>query len=166
MNLRRMINKGNEAQAVLPAMEINSLLEMIVGNLRSLLLALSVLIVIVAGIGIMVSIYNSMSDRRRDIAVMRSLGARRSTVLSVILLESILLSLGGGVVGWLVGHGLIAAAGPWVLKHTGFAMTAWQFSTWEPALIPGLVLLASLVGYLPAMAAYRTDVAKALSAAP
>ncbi|HVX16048.1 MAG TPA: FtsX-like permease family protein [Pirellulales bacterium] len=166
MNLRRMINKGNEAQAVLPAMEINSLLEMIVGNLRSLLLALSVLIVIVAGIGIMVSIYNSMSDRRRDIAVMRSLGARRSTVLSVILLESILLSLGGGVAGWLVGHGLIAAAGPWVLKHTGFAMTAWQFSTWEPALVPGLVLLASLVGYLPAMAAYRTDVAKALSAAP
>jgi putative ABC transport system permease protein len=107
-----------------------------------------------------------MSDRRRDIAVMRSLGARRSTVLSVILLESILLSLGGGAAGWLLGHGLIAAAGPWVLKHTGFAMGALQFSPWELGLVPGLVMLATLVGYLPALAAYRTDVAKALSAAP
>jgi putative ABC transport system permease protein len=166
MTLRRMINKGNEAQAVLPGAEIAVLLDMIVGNLRLLLLALSVLIVIVAGIGIMVSIYNSMSDRRRDIAVMRSLGARRSTVLSIILLESILLSLGGGVAGWLLGHGLIASASPWVMAHTGFAMGAWQFSVWEAALLPGLLILASLVGYLPALAAYRTDVAKALSAAP
>lgn len=166
MTLRRMINKGNEAQAVLPGAEIAVLLDLIVGNMRLLLLALSVLIVIVAGIGIMVSIYNSMSDRRRDIAVMRSLGARRSTVLSVILLESILLSLGGGAAGWLLGHALMALASPWVLAHTGFAMGALQFSVWEAALLPGLVVLASLVGYLPALAAYRTDVAKALSAAP
>jgi putative ABC transport system permease protein len=166
MTLRRMINKGNEAQAVLPGNEIAVLLDMIVGNLRLLLLALSVLIVLVAGIGIMVSIYNSMSDRRRDIAVMRSLGARRSTVLNVILLESILLSLGGGAAGWLLGHGLIALASPWVMAHTGFAMGAWHFSLWEAALLPGLIVLASIVGYLPALAAYRTDVAKALSAAP
>jgi len=166
MTLRRMINKGNEAQAVLPAAEISVLLEMIVGNMQKLLLALSGLIVIVAGIGIMVSIYNSMSDRRRDIAVMRSLGARRSTVLSIILLESILLALGGGAAGWLGGHALIAAASPGVMVYTGFAMSPWEFSIWEAALLPGLLILASLVGYLPAVAAYRTDVAKALSAAP
>lgn len=166
MNLRRMINKGNEAQAVLPAQEIQTLLDMIVGNLRLLLLALTVLIVIEAAIGIMVSIYNSMSDRRREIAVMRSLGARRSTVLSVILLESILLSLGGGAAGWLLGHAVVAGASPWVQAHTGFAMGAFEFSRWEAILLPSLVLLASLVGYLPGLAAYRTDVAKALSAAP
>lgn len=166
MSLRRMINKGNEAQAVLPAMEINTLLDMIVGNLRTLLLALSVLIVIVAGVGIMVSIYNSMSDRRRDIAVMRALGARRSTVFNVILLESILISLGGGVAGLLLGHGLIALAGPWVLSNTGFAMSGLQFSLAELCLIPILIAAASFFGYLPALAAYRTDVAKALSAAP
>ncbi|HVA45478.1 MAG TPA: ABC transporter permease [Pirellulales bacterium] len=166
MNLVRMINKGNEAQAVLPAREIQTLLDMIIGNLRFLLLALSVLIVIVAGIGIMVSIYNSMSDRRREIAVMRSLGARRSTVLNVILLESILLSVGGGAAGWLLGHGVVVGASPWVQAHTGFALGRFEFSPWEAALLPALVLLASLVGYLPGLAAYRTDVAKALSAAP
>jgi putative ABC transport system permease protein len=150
----------------LPAAEIATLLDMIVDNLRWLLLTLSVLIVIVAGIGIMVSIYNSMSDRRRDIAVMRALGARRSTVLSIILLESMLLSLGGGAAGWLLGHGLIASASPWVMAHTGIAIGGWQLSPAEAGLLPGLLVLASLVGYLPGLAAYRTDVAKALSAAP
>lgn len=165
-SLLTKINEGYEAQAVLPDLEIRSLLDMIVGNLRLLLLTLSFLIVIVAGIGIMVSIYNSMSDRRRDIAVMRALGARRSTVFSVILLESILVSLGGGAAGWLLGHLLLIAASPFVLAYTGFAVSGLQFSWFELGLIGGLIALASIVGYLPALAAYRTDVAKALSAAP
>ena len=69
-----------------------------------MLLVFAVMIVLVAGIGIMVSIYNSMNDRRHEIAIMRAL-ARRSTVMMVILLESILLSLGGGLLGlaWATG---------------------------------------------------------------
>jgi putative ABC transport system permease protein len=165
-SLLTKINEGVEAQAVLPDLEVRALLDMIVGNLRLLLLTMSVLIVVVAGIGIMVSIYNSMSDRRRDIAVMRALGARRSTVFSVILLESILVSLGGGAAGWLLGHLLLVVASPVVLAYTGFAVSGLQFSWLELGLIGGLILLASIVGYLPALAAYRTDVAKALSAAP
>jgi putative ABC transport system permease protein len=107
-----------------------------------------------------------MNDRRREIAIMRSLGASRITVLSVILLESILLSLGGGVVGVLLGHGLIGAFSPLIVAHTGVTIGFLQFSWYELVLIPGLIVLASLVGYLPAVTAYRTDVAKALSAAP
>ena len=50
----------------------------------------------------MVSIYNSMSDRRHEIAIMWALGARRSTVMAVILVESILLALGGGAAGYVL----------------------------------------------------------------
>jgi ABC-type lipoprotein release transport system permease subunit len=164
--LQRMINKGRDAQAVQPAVEIFSLFDSIIGNLRLLLLVLATLVIAVAGIGIMVSIYNSMSDRRRDIAVMRSLGARRSTVMTIILLESILLSLGGGVVGFLLGHALIGFASPWIVAQTGVSIGLFEFDWYELVLVPGLVLLASAVGFLPAMSAYGTDVAKALSTAP
>ncbi len=164
--LQRLINKGRDAQAVQPAVEIFSLFDSIVGNLQMLLLALATLVIAVAGIGIMVSIYNSMSDRRRDIAVMRSLGARRSTVMTIILLESILLSLGGGVVGFLLGHGLIGLASPWIVAQTGVSIGLFEFDWYELVLVPGLVLLASAVGFVPAMSAYGTDVAKALSSAP
>jgi putative ABC transport system permease protein len=130
------------------------------------LLALAVLVVVVAGIGILVSIYNSMSDRRHEIAVIRALGARRKTVMAIILLESILLSLGGGAVGLILGHGLIGAFAPLIMEHTGVAVGALQFQPIELVLIPGLIVLASIVGYLPAVVAYRTDVAESLSARP
>ena len=65
-------------------------------TLEWVLLALAGLVIVEAGMGIMVSIYNSMSDRRRDMAVMRALGAGRRTVLTIVLLESILLALAGG----------------------------------------------------------------------
>ena len=164
--LAKRINEGSEAQAAIPSDEISRLFESIIGNIELVLLLFAIMIVLVAGIGIMVSIYNSMSDRRHEIAIMRSLGASRMTVMLVILFESILLSLGGGLLGLGLGHGLITAAGPMIAEQTGVAVGLLQFRTLELILIPGLLLLASVVGYLPAVAAYRTDVARSLQANP
>ena len=69
------------------------------GPIRNLLLVITLLICVVSGIGILVSIYNSMSDRKKEIAVMRALGAGRSTVMSVVLLESVMISMIGGLIG-------------------------------------------------------------------
>ncbi len=179
--LQRKINEGLEAQAASPIRVVQDFFAQMVSNISFVLLALTVLIMVEAGVGIMVSIYNSMSDRRREIAVMRALGAGRRTVLSVVLLESILLSLGGGVLGFVLGHGLVAAVSPVVVAKTGVSLGFLQFAwyrltlfggalpltiPYELVLIPCLVVLASLVGFLPAMYAYRTDVAKALTASP
>jgi len=164
--LFKAINKGQYAQAVSPAVEVHYLFQGIVGNLETLLLVLAVLIVFVAGIGVMVSIYNSMSERRREIAVMRALGANRQTVLAIVLLESILLAAGGGLIGMVLGHAMLGVLGPWVSANTGVSLGFFQFAGDELVLIPGLVVLATLAGLLPAVSAYRTDVAKALAAAP
>ncbi|HEY3392409.1 MAG TPA: FtsX-like permease family protein [Lacipirellulaceae bacterium] len=163
--LEDAFNRENDplAQSVAPAREVALLMNSIVGPVRVILLVLTVLIVIVAGVSILVSIYNSMSERSHDIAVMRALGASRGAVMAVILVESILLSLGGGFIGMLVGHGVIALASPYVLDRTGIALGLFEFDWQELVLIPGLIVLASLVGLLPALAAYKTDVAKALA---
>jgi len=159
------INKGKDriAQAVAPAREVALLMNGIVGPIRLVLLVLTILVVVVAGISILVSIYNSMNERSHDIAVMRALGASRNAVMGIILFESILLSLGGGLIGVLLGHGLIGLASPYVVERTGIALSLFEFDWQELILIPGLMILASLVGFLPALAAYRTDVAKALA---
>ncbi len=164
--LLKQINKDSVAQAVLPIREMTSLFATFVDPLRLVLLGLTVTIIIVSGIGILVSIYNSMSERRHEIAVIRALGAGRQTVMFIVLLESILLSLLGGLAGWVVGHALIAALSPWIAVQTGVSVGFTQFVGYELIIIPGLIALASLVGYLPAVAAYRTDVAKALSSTP
>lgn len=164
MVLADVINREATAQAVYPTREIIQFFDTVVGNVQLMLLILAVLVVVVASVGILVSIYNSMSDRRHEIAIMRALGASRLVVMSVILLESILLSLGGGAFGILLGHGLIGAIGPMIAEQTGVRVAMWDFQLIELVLIPGLIFLATVVGYLPAAVAYRTDVARSLQA--
>lgn len=162
--LERKINASGVAQAAVPVRVVADLFDGVIGNVQALLLLMAVMVVIVAGIGMLVSMYNSMTDRRREIAIMRALGARRFTVMSVILVESILLALGGGAVGVLLGHGLIATLAPMILEQTGVRINPFDPQMLELVLIPGLVALATAVGYVPAAVAYRTDVSRSLSA--
>jgi putative ABC transport system permease protein len=157
------LNEGMRAQAVNPIIVISRLMKLFVGNTRKLLLVLTALIVVVAGIGIFVSIYNSMSDRKREIAIMRALGASRVTVFSIILGESLLLCLGGGVLGLLMGHGLVVVAAPFIESQAGIMVNPWSFDVMELVLFPILIGMATLVGFLPGLTAYRTDVADSLS---
>ncbi|QDV76618.1 ABC transporter permease [Botrimarina mediterranea] len=162
--LTTQINKDQNvsAQAIAPIRTVSNLLEKIIGPVQIVLLVLTVLIVVVASISILVSIYNSMSERSHDIAVMRALGASRSSVMLIVLSESILLSLAGGLLGIALGHSLIAAAAPYIETQAGIQLAFWEFDPWEVAVIPALVVLATLAGLLPAISAYRTDVARSL----
>jgi putative ABC transport system permease protein len=183
--LRNTINEGPVAQAVLPIAEIYQLFANFVNPIKTVLLILTAMICVVSGVSILVSIYNSMSDRRHEIAVMRALGAGRHTVMLVVLFESVILSLGGGLGGWIIGHILIGGvASPVIEERTGVTIGLLDFApplqfesalagqtistgvSTEMLLIPALIVLAIIVGFLPALAAYRTDVARALSAKP
>ena len=161
MGLKNAINEGRAAQAAEPVREIRTLLDLFVRPLELLLLLVTTLVVIVSAIGILVSMVGSSLERSRDVAVMRALGARRSHVLTVVLLEAVLLAVGGGLVGWVLGHGIVAAIGPLITTNAG--VSAGFFSSALPGellLVPFLVILAILAALLPALAAYRTDVAK------
>lgn len=166
MDLSKKINDGNEAQAVQTVRVAQDISKNFVNPLLYVLLALTGAVVFASAVSILVSIYNSMNERLHDIAVMRALGARRETVMLLMFIETMLLTLLGGLVGWVVGHGLLAIANYWVTPLTGISLNPWTFSVYEAILIPGLILLSGIVGYLPAMTVYKTDVAKALTAAP
>lgn len=167
MYIEGRVMKGDEriAQVVTPRPVVNQIATKFLDPVRLVLLVLTVLIVVVAGISVLVSIYNSMSERSHDIAVMRALGASRTAVMGIILVESILLSLLGAAAGILLGHLVLAAASPVVENYTGIAVRPWDFTWQELLLAPGLVAFASLVGLLPALTAYRTDVARTLGGA-
>jgi len=176
--LVKLINKGKFARAVLPIREIFNLFEFIVGPIRLLLLMLTLMICVVAGLSILVSIYNSMSERRQEIAVMRALGASRTTISRIVLTESTLLSLGGGLGGWILGHVLIGLLAGLIEGYTGVTVSMFDLSpalaipwgegiielgvSMELLFVPGLIVLGALVGFLPAFAAYQVDVARSL----
>ena len=173
IGIENQVNEGNVAQAVFPITEIRRLLDYFVSPVQTLLLVLTVLICFMSGVSILVSIYNSMSDRRSEIAVLRALGARRGTVYNIVLLESMVLSLVGGLMGIIGGHGLIAAFSGVIEDQTGVQIGFFELAPPLPIpvlnsisseflVIPGLVLLAIIVGFIPATSAYKTDVSKSL----
>lgn len=160
MGLRTTINEGREAQAALPIAEIRQLLDLFVKPLELLLLLVTTLVVIVSAIGILVSMVGSSLERSRDVAVMRALGARRGHVLATVLFEAILLAGFGGLAGWALGHVIVAAIGPWITTNAGVSASLVSGSWAEALLVPLLVTLAIVAALIPAIAAYRTDVAK------
>ena len=161
MGLRTAINEGRDGQAALPVAEIRQLLDLFVRPLELLLLLVTALVVLVSAIGILVSMVGSSLERSRDVAVMRALGARRSQVLTTVLIEALLLAVGGGLAGWLLGHVLVGAIGPLITTNAGVSASVFSASPLaEALLVPFLIILAIAAALLPAIAAYRTDVAK------
>ena len=117
------------------------------------------MVIIVSGIGVMVWIYNSMNERRRDIAIMRSLGAGRWTIFSSILFESAALCAAGAAFGIPFAHLVLQFAANYIRGKSGAIIAAWDFSPIELLLLAGTVVIGLLVGIFPAVKAYKTEVA-------
>jgi putative ABC transport system permease protein len=161
MGLRTAINEGRDGQAESPLRVVSELFDLFVRPLELLLLLVTALVVLVSAIGILVSMVGSALERSRDVAVMRALGARRTHVLAAVLVEALLLAVGGGLAGWVLGHLIVAGIGPWITRHTGVAVGLLSAAPLqELLLVPFMIGVAILAGILPALAAYRTDVAK------
>ena len=160
--LYRELNDREDAMAAFPAAEVRKLFA-IVGNVDRVLLAQAILIAIVAGAAIAVSIYNSMSERRREIAILRALGAKRPTIFAIVVLEAITICVVGAVVGLLAGHAVVAGANTVLVRVSGFTVPAMQFQPLEWLVLAGCVLLGTLAGFGPALRAYHTEVAENLA---
>ncbi len=162
IRLMSTLRNRSDLQVAEVATQISKLLK-IVGGVREFFLVMAWLVVLTGVIGITVAIYNTMNDRRREIAIMRSLGARRSTVMGVVVGEAFALGLCGSIVGLLLGHGLLALAQEHIADLSGIHLDAMRVLPEELIAIIAVSVAASLAGLLPAWKAYRTDVAENLT---
>ena len=164
--IRRQINdnkyEGINGQAVMPVFEIKQLFD-IIGNINSILLVIAYLVIFVAAISILVSLYNSMNERKRDIAIMRSLGATKFAILKIIVLEGALLSITGSAAGILLGHVAVFFMKNKISELAGIQISGTTFNIFELYILAGTLLLGILVSTIPALKAYKTDVAKNLN---
>jgi putative ABC transport system permease protein len=160
-SLNRELNVAADTQAVLPSAVLLTIFNMMAVAETALKMILAIVGVIVL-LYVFVAMYSATMERRREIATMRALGARRTTVFGIILAESAGLATVGGVVGLLAGHAIAYLAGL-VLGQTGLVTNPLLFNLFEPAVLVSVILLGTLAGLLPAVLAYRTEVAENLA---
>jgi putative ABC transport system permease protein len=159
MNLMYYIKNGKDATAVNPASTMREFFESFLKNSALILLVIAILVSVVAGVSILVSIYNSVAARMKEIAILRALGATKTKILTLICIEAGLIGLFGGFLGLIVGH-LVAAGGSAITEELlGQSINWLTIGREEWLYLLAVVVVSVLAGLVPAMKAYRTPVA-------
>lgn len=159
--LIKEINDGTEAQAIRPVQVVGELFALL-GDAQQVLAWVAVLVVAVALLSVAISLHSAMAERRREIAVLRALGARRGRVFRTVLLEAALLCAAGALLGLLLAHGGAALLAPVVEARAGVRLEGGGPAPEEPLLVLALFAAGCAAGVLPAVHAYRVDVARGL----
>lgn len=160
--LPRYINNNSEMQAASPAYETARLFS-IIGVGVDVLRGFALVLILSAGLSVFIALYNALSERRYDLAVMRTLGASRGKLMRLMLFEGVLLALLGALIGIALGHALTEALGGMLRAAQQAAVTGviWvPAELWLIALALGVGVISAL---LPAWRAYRTDIARTLA---
>lgn len=162
LNMQRSINENTDMQAATPAIEINRLFAMMDSGERALRL-LAIVIILVSGLSIFISLFSSLSDRRYELALLRSMGAGRSKVFGHIILEGLILALLGFVLGIVLSHLMMAGVGAFMRDSYRYNFSGWQFLPKEWWLLIASLVIGFVAAFLPALQASRTDIADTLT---
>ena len=160
-HLRREFDTRPDAQVALPILQVGELLKLI-GDVTTLLEIVAKIVLLVAAISILVALYNTMNERRREIAIMRSLGARRVQILAIVVIEAALIPILGAAVGVVAGHGALYFGEEMIADRSGIPIEWGRFSAHELWLILGAGVLGGFAGILPAIRGSLTPVASNL----
>ncbi len=164
-DLMWQINNGTQATAANPASEMREFFDQFLDANFAVLFYIALLVTVVAAVSILVSIYNSVSARKREIAILRALGATRRRVLALICIEAGIVGLVGAVLGLLVGHLVLGSLASAYLEATiGQGINWWTVGAEEWLYLLLVIIIAILAGLVPALKAYRTPVATNLVA--
>jgi putative ABC transport system permease protein len=148
--------------AVLPGVALDELWD-VVGIGEKALLGMSAMVALVSLAGLIAVVLAGLNERRRELAVLRAVGAGPRHIAALLAVEGSLIVLIGAGLGALLSVAFIAAAGPWVQSRFGITLqlSAPTLSQW--LLLGAIVASGLLASLVPGWRAYRLSLADGLS---
>ena len=163
-NLQRGINeyKREPLLAVLPGVALQELWSLMSAAERALLIVSS--FVVISGlIGMLSSILSSLSERRREMAILRSMGAKPRQIFALLTWESVLYTVIGCLLGLCILYGILFALRPWVEARYGLFLSITAPTQYDLQLLGAVLGAGLLMGLLPAYRAYRNSLADGMT---
>lgn len=162
ITIPRQINENTSMQAALPSIEINRLFSLLGVGIETLR-TLALIIISIAGVSVFISLYNSLKDRKYEMALMLSMGATRTRLFLMLLIEGLSLA----VVGYFAGI-LASRIGLWVFSNA--AESDFHYSLGQFALLPeeiylffGALAIGVVAAALPSLGIYRLNISRTLA---
>lgn len=162
--VQRQVNeyRGEPLLAILPGVALQELWSLM-GVAEKALFVVSLFVVLTGLIGMLTAILTSLNERRREMAILRSVGARPWHIASLLVLEALALALAGVLLGLALLYLGIAASQGYVQAHYGLYLPLAVPSGYEWTLLGAILGAALLMGSVPAWRAYRQSLADGLS---
>ncbi len=162
MTIPRNINQNSKLQAAVPAIEINRLFELL-GIGISGLEFLSILIMLISGISVFVSLYNSLKERKYEMALMLSMGASRTKLFLMLLWEGIILAFIGYIMGILVSRIGIYLISQQLSNKFHLDLSQLSLQIGDFYLLLGAIFIGALAAAIPSFGIYRINISKTLA---
>ncbi len=162
LNMQRNINENTNMQAATPAIEINRLFSLMGLGLDTLRV-LAWAIVIVSGFSIFISLLSSLKDRQYELALMRVMGASRSKLFLLIIIEGLIVAILGYLFGIMVSHASIEYLSGFMQETYKYSISGKVFLTAEWWLLLGSLGIGVVAAVIPAIQASRTDISETLA---
>jgi putative ABC transport system permease protein len=156
LRLQRMINdyEDEPLMAIIPGVALDELWEGL-SYAEDGLRVVSAFVVVVGLLGMLVSIYNSLNERRREMAILRSVGAGPRLIFSLMGMESMVLTVVGTALGVVLMYGLLFTLQPVIERHFGLAIPIAPPGAAEWIYLATIFVLGLVLGIVPAARAYR-----------
>jgi putative ABC transport system permease protein len=164
LRLQREVNtfESEPLMAIIPGVALSELWRTI-GYAEDALRVVSIFVIIVGLLGMLVSLYTSLNERRREMAVLRAVGAGPAKIVSLLVLESGLLSLTGVVVGVTLLYMLSFVSQPLIERHFGLFMPIQALTATGYRYLLAVLVAGVLIGFIPAIKASRNSLADGLT---
>jgi putative ABC transport system permease protein len=162
MMMARSINQNSTLQTATPAIEINRLFALL-GVGVDALKWIALVIIIVSGLSVFVSLYNSLKERKYEMALMLSMGASRTKLFLLLLLEGLIIS----VIGFVIGI-FLSRLGLWIMSENVEQNFHYDFNvlsllTEEFYLFLGALFIGLLAAAIPSLGIYNINISKTLA---
>jgi putative ABC transport system permease protein len=162
MMTARGINENTNMQTASPAIEINRLLALLGVGLDSLKI-IALIIILVAGISVLIALYNTLKERKYEMALMLSMGASRIKLFFMLLLEGLIISTLGYILGILLSRlGLFLMANK-VEKNFHYDFKVLTLLSEETTLLGGALLIGLIAAAIPSLGIYKINISKTLA---
>ena len=156
-----IVNNKEQLMAAEPSIEIQRLLDLVQPAVK-VVTVLAWFIFGLAFFSMLITMINSMKNRKYEIAMMRASGATSKLVLISILTEGFLIAFIGGLLGVFMGHIFLEIMGQYLTNHYHYQFSGLVFNYFELWLLIGTIATGIISAFIPAIAAYNMNISSTL----